>query len=142
MKHWKKCKNNQENLEELIKQQEADIQNCKFKYEQLETDLRASRELTGRLQDEVNVKEQKVISLLPGTEEPIQAAVAELQQQHNKEIKKLENLLSQEEEENVALEEENKKAVEKTSQLMENWKTSRRRTSSRGLSWIPIQHPK
>lgn len=25
-----KCKNNQEKLEEIIKQQEADIQNCKF----------------------------------------------------------------------------------------------------------------
>lgn len=87
------------------------------------------------------MKEQKVISLLPGKEEVIQAAVAELHQQQNKEIKKLENLLSQKEEENVALEEENK-AVEKTSQLMENWKTSRRRTSSRGLSWIPRPHPK
>ncbi|XP_038200582.1 golgin subfamily B member 1 isoform X2 [Arvicola amphibius] len=114
-----KCKEDKKNLEGIIKQQEADIQNCKFNYEQLETDLKASRELTGRLQDEINVKEQKVISLLSGKEEAIQAAIAELQQQHNKEIKKLENLLSQEEEENVALEEENKKAVEKTNQLME-----------------------
>ncbi|CAO2631711.1 Golgin subfamily B member 1 [Lemmus lemmus] len=114
-----KCKENKKNLEGIIKQQEAAIQNCKFNYEQLETDLKASRELTGRLQDEISVKEQKVISLLSGKEEAIQAAVAELHQQHNKEIKKLENLLSQEEEENVALEEENKKAVEKTNQLME-----------------------
>ncbi|XP_075821115.1 golgin subfamily B member 1 isoform X8 [Microtus pennsylvanicus] len=114
-----KCKEDKKNLEGIIKQQEADIQNCKFNYEQLETDLKASKELTGRLQDEINVKEQKVISLLSGKEEAIQAAVAELQQQHNKEIKNLENLLSQEEEENAALEEENKKAVEKTNQLME-----------------------
>ncbi|XP_041528730.1 golgin subfamily B member 1 isoform X2 [Microtus oregoni] len=114
-----KCKEDKKNLEGIIKQQEADIQNCKFNYEQLETDLKASKELTGRLQDEINVKEQKVISLLSGQEEAIQAAVAELQQQHNKEIRNLENLLSQEEEENAALEEENKKAVEKTSQLME-----------------------
>lgn len=37
-------------------------------------------------------------------------AVAELHQQHDKEIKELENLLSQEEEENTVLEEENKKS--------------------------------
>ncbi|CAO2578716.1 Golgin subfamily B member 1 [Lemmus lemmus] len=114
-----KCKENKESLEGIIKQQEADIQNCKFNYEQLKTDLKASRELTGRLQDEIIMNEQKVISLLSGKEAAIQAAVAELHQQHHQETKKLENLLSQMEEENVALEEENKKAVEKTNQLME-----------------------
>ncbi|XP_040606770.1 golgin subfamily B member 1 isoform X2 [Mesocricetus auratus] len=114
-----KCKEHKENLEEIIKQQEADIQNCKFSYEQLETDLKATRELTGRLQDEICMKEQKIISLLSGKEEAVQVAVAELRQQHNKEIKELENLLSQEEEENATLVEENKKAVEKTNQLME-----------------------
>ncbi|XP_052596587.1 golgin subfamily B member 1 isoform X4 [Peromyscus californicus insignis] len=114
-----KCREHKENLEEIIKQREADIQNCKFSYEQLETDLKASRELTRRLHDEIKTKEQKIISLLSGKDEAIQVAVAELQQQHHKEIKELENLLSQEEEENVALEEENKKAIEKTNQLME-----------------------
>ncbi|XP_076404945.1 golgin subfamily B member 1 isoform X6 [Peromyscus maniculatus bairdii] len=114
-----KCREHKENLEGIIKQQEADIQNCKFSYEQLETDLKASRELTRRLDDEIKTKEQKIISLLSSKDEAIQVAVAELQQQHQKEIKELENLLSQEEEENVALEEENKKAIEKTNQLME-----------------------
>ncbi|CAO2579218.1 Golgin subfamily B member 1, partial [Lemmus lemmus] len=77
-----KCKENKENLEGIIKQQEADIQNCTFNYEQLKTDLKASRELTGRLQDEISVNKQKVISLLSGKEAAIQAAVAELYQQH------------------------------------------------------------
>ncbi|XP_047591399.1 golgin subfamily B member 1 isoform X2 [Lutra lutra] len=114
-----KCKENKENLEGIIKQQEADIQNCKFSYEQLEMDLQASRELTSRLHEEINMKEQKIISLLSAKEQAVQVAVAELHQQHNKEIKELENLLLQEEEENVVLEEENKKAVDKTNQLME-----------------------
>lgn len=114
-----KCKEQKENLEGIIRQQEADIQNSKFSYEQLETDLQASRELTSRLHEEINMKEQKMISLLSGKEEAIQVAIAELRQQHDKEIKELENLLSQEEEENIVLEEENKKAVDKTNQLME-----------------------
>ncbi|XP_069331206.1 golgin subfamily B member 1 [Eulemur rufifrons] len=118
-----KCKEDKENLEGIIKQREADIQNCKFSYEQLETDLQASRELTSRLHEEINKKEQKIISLLSDKEEAIQIAIAELHQQHDKEIKELENLLSQEEEENIVLEEENKKAVHKTNQLMETLKT-------------------
>lgn len=118
-----KSKQQEENLEGIIKQQEANIQNCKFSYEQLETDLQASRELTSRLQEEINMKEQKIVSLISGKEEAIQVAIAELQQQHDKEMKELENLLSQEEEENIVLEEENKKAVDKTNQLMETLKT-------------------
>uniref|UniRef100_A0A2R9AQN9 Golgin B1 n=1 Tax=Pan paniscus TaxID=9597 RepID=A0A2R9AQN9_PANPA len=118
-----KCKEQKGNLEGIIRQQEADIQNSKFSYEQLETDLQASRELTSRLHEEINMKEQKIISLLSGKEEAIQVAIAELRQQHDKEIKELENLLSQEEEENIVLEEENKKAVDKTNQLMETLKT-------------------
>ncbi|XP_058411861.1 golgin subfamily B member 1 isoform X2 [Diceros bicornis minor] len=118
-----KCKENKENLEGIIKQQEADIQNQKFSYEQLETDLQASRQLTSRLHEEINMKEQKIISLVSAKEQAIQVAVAELHQQHDKQIKELENLLSQEEEENIVLEEENKKAVDKTNQLMETLKT-------------------
>ncbi|XP_031219670.1 golgin subfamily B member 1 isoform X2 [Mastomys coucha] len=118
-----KYKEHENNLEGIIKQQEADIQNCKFSCEQLETDLKASRELISRLHDEINEKEQKIISLLSGKEEAIQLAVEELHQQHSKEIKELENLLSQEEEENVALEEENKRVLEKTSQLTEALET-------------------
>ncbi|XP_021563297.1 golgin subfamily B member 1, partial [Carlito syrichta] len=116
-----KCKEHKENLEGIIKQQEAEIQNYKFSYEQLETDLHDSRELTSRLHEEINMKEQKIISLLSGTEEAIQVALAEVHQQHYKDIKELEDLLSQEED--IVLEEENKKAVHKTSQLMETLKT-------------------
>ncbi|KAM4888941.1 golgin subfamily B member 1 [Thomomys bottae] len=114
-----KCKEHKENLEGIIKQQEADIQNCKFNCEQLETDLQASRELTGKLHEELNMKEQKIISLLSDKEEAIQIAVAELHQQHDREIKELENLLSQEEEENIVLEEENKKAFDRVNELVE-----------------------
>ncbi|XP_059777007.1 golgin subfamily B member 1 isoform X8 [Balaenoptera ricei] len=121
-----KYKENKENLEGIIKQQEADIQNCKFSYEQLETDLQASRQLTSRLHEEINMKEQKIISLLSAKEQAVQVAVAELHQQHDKEIKELENLLSQEEEENTVLEEENKKAVDKTNQLMETLKNMKK----------------
>ncbi|XP_015107202.1 golgin subfamily B member 1 isoform X2 [Vicugna pacos] len=119
-------KENKENLEGIIKQQEADIQNCKFSYEQLETDLQASKQLISRLHEEINMKEQKIISLLSAKEQAIQVAVAELHQQHDKEIKELENLLSQEEEENTVLEEENKKAVDKTNQLMETLKNMKK----------------
>ncbi|XP_068402738.1 golgin subfamily B member 1 isoform X2 [Eschrichtius robustus] len=121
-----KYKENKENLEEIIKQQEADIQNCKFSYEQVETDLQASRQLTSRLHEEINMKEQMIISLLSAKEQAVQVAVAELHQQHDKEIKELENLLSQEEEENTVLEEENKKAVDKTNQLMETLKNMKK----------------
>ncbi|KAL6029948.1 hypothetical protein STEG23_028876, partial [Scotinomys teguina] len=133
------CKEQKENLEGIIKQQEADIQNCKFSYEQLETDLQASRELTGRLHDEISAKEQKIISLLSGKEEAIQVAVAELHQQHNKEIKELENLLSQEEEENATLEEANRKAIEKTNQLLttlENMKKENREQKAQLDSFV------
>lgn len=121
-----KFKENKENLEGIIKQKEADIQNCKFSYEQLETDLQAARQLTSRLHEEINMKEQKIISLLSAKEQAVQVAVAELHQQHDKEIKELENLLSQEEEENTVLEEENKKAVDRTNQLMEALKNMKK----------------
>ncbi|XP_007942083.1 golgin subfamily B member 1 [Orycteropus afer afer] len=111
-----KCKENKENLEGIVKQQEADIQNFKFSYEQLDTDLQASRELTSRLHEEINMKEQKIISLLSTKEEAIQIAVAELHQQHDKEIKELGNQLSQKEV-------ENQKAVDKANQLVETLNT-------------------
>ncbi|XP_049733642.1 golgin subfamily B member 1 isoform X4 [Elephas maximus indicus] len=117
-----KCKENKESLEEIVKQQEADIRNCKFSYEQLETDLQASRELTSRLHEEINMKEQKIISLLSAKEEAIQVAVSELHQQHDKEIKELETQLSQKEE-------ENKKAVDETSQLLETLNTIKKEST-------------
>ncbi|KAK7805983.1 hypothetical protein U0070_011738, partial [Myodes glareolus] len=77
--------------------------------------------------EEIRVKEENCMALKDQLQQvttcaeelKIRIAKRRLQQQHNKEIQTLENLLSQKEEENVALEEENKKAVEKTSQLME-----------------------
>lgn len=126
-----KCKGNNENLEGIVKQQEADIQNYKFSYEQLETDLQSSRQLTSRLHEEINMKEQKIISLLSAKEQAIQEAVAELHQQYDKEIKELEKLLTQEEEENIVLEEENQKAVVKTNQLIETLKSIKKENMQR-----------
>ncbi|KAH0510951.1 Golgin subfamily B member 1 [Microtus ochrogaster] len=105
------------------KEEEIKEESCMVLKDQLQQMTTRAEELKisiakCQMSDEVNVKEQKVISLLFGKEEAIQPAVAKLHQQYNKEIKKLENPLSQKEEENVALEEENKKAVEKTSQLI------------------------
>ncbi|XP_006864258.1 PREDICTED: golgin subfamily B member 1, partial [Chrysochloris asiatica] len=114
-----KCNESKENLEVIVKQQEADIQHYKFSYEQLDTDLQASRELTSRLHEEINMKEQKIISLLSSKEEAIQVAISELHQQHDKEIKELENKL-------FCKEQDNKKTVDKTSQLMETLNTIRK----------------
>lgn len=113
-----KCKEEKENLEKLIKQQEIYIQDCKLSYEQLETDLQGSKELINRLHEEINIKEQRIISLLSAKEQAIQVAVTELHQQHDKEIKELTNLLSHEEGHSV-LGEENKKTAHKTNQLTE-----------------------
>ncbi|XP_074157464.1 golgin subfamily B member 1 isoform X2 [Sminthopsis crassicaudata] len=118
-----KCKEAKEKLEGIAKQQETDFQNCKFNCEQLEADLQASRDLTGKLHEEISTKDQKIITLLSSKEEAVLLAISELQQQHGKEIKELESHLNQKEEEKAALEDEKKKAVDKTNQLMETMKT-------------------
>nr|XP_058151720.1 golgin subfamily B member 1 isoform X4 [Dasypus novemcinctus] len=126
---FEKCKENKEHLEGIIKQQETDIQNCKFSYEQLETDLQASKELTSRLHEEINLKEQKIISLLSAREEAIQVALSELHQQFDKETKELENQLSQKEEEKTTLQQETKKAIDKTNQLLETLETAKKEST-------------
>ncbi|XP_036600808.1 golgin subfamily B member 1 isoform X2 [Trichosurus vulpecula] len=120
------CKEAKEKLEGIVKQQETDLQNCKFNCEQLEADLQASRDLTGKLHEEISTKEQKIITLLSAKEEAVLLAISELQQQHGKEVKELESQLAQKEEEKAALEDEKKKAVDKTTQLMETMKTVRK----------------
>ncbi|XP_027701089.1 golgin subfamily B member 1 isoform X2 [Vombatus ursinus] len=118
-----KCKEAKEKLEGIVKQQETELQNWKFNCEQLEADLQASRDLTGKLHEEISTKDQKIITLLSAKEEAVLLAVSELQQQHGKEVKELESQLTQKEEEKAALEGEKKKAIDKTSQLMETMKT-------------------
>ncbi|XP_068935738.1 golgin subfamily B member 1 [Petaurus breviceps papuanus] len=118
-----KCKETKEKLEGIVKQQETDLQNSKLNCEHLEADLQASRDLTSRLHEEISTKDQKIITLLSAKEEAVLLAISELQQQHGKEVKELESQLVQKEEENAALEDEKKKAVDKTSQLMETMKT-------------------
>lgn len=121
-----KCKEHEESLEQIIKQQQSDIQSYKLSCEQLESDLKASEELTGKLHEEINVKEQKIMNLLSGKEAAIQAIIADLKDQHDKKIRALENLLCQEEE-------ENKKAVDKTNELMEALKTIKKENMQRKL---------
>ncbi|KAH1185850.1 hypothetical protein KIL84_018599 [Mauremys mutica] len=114
-----------EEMESMVKQQEASIQNCKFNCEQLEADLQASKDLTNKLHKEIGAKDQKIISLLSAKEEAVMIVVSELQQQHSEEVKKLEDRLGKKEEEKVTLENEREKALDKLNHLMETMKITR-----------------
>ncbi|XP_030398984.1 golgin subfamily B member 1 isoform X2 [Gopherus evgoodei] len=114
-----------EEMESMVKQQEASIQNCKFNCEQLEADLQASKDLTNKLHKEIGAKDQKIISLLAAKEEAVMTVVSELQQQHSEEVKKLEDRLGKKEEEKVTLENEREKALDKLNHLMETMKITR-----------------
>uniref|UniRef100_A0A8C0G461 Golgin B1 n=1 Tax=Chelonoidis abingdonii TaxID=106734 RepID=A0A8C0G461_CHEAB len=114
-----------EEMESMVKQQEASIQNCKFNCEQLEADLQASKDLTNKLHKEIGAKDQKIISLLAAKEEAVMTVVSELQQQHSEEVKKLEDRLGKKEEEKVTLENEREKALDKVNHLMETMKITR-----------------
>ncbi|XP_039376334.1 golgin subfamily B member 1 isoform X3 [Mauremys reevesii] len=114
-----------EEMESMVKQQEASIQNCKFNCEQLEADLQASKDLTNKLHKEIGAKDQKIISLLSAKEEAVMTVVSELQQQHSEEVKKLEDRLGKKEEEKVTLENEREKALDKLNHLMETMKITR-----------------
>ncbi|KFZ59609.1 Golgin subfamily B member 1 [Antrostomus carolinensis] len=119
------CELVREELGGMVKQQESSIQNFKFSCEQLEADLKASRDLTNKLHEETSVKDQKIISLLSAKEEAVMAALSELQQQHSEEMKELEHRLSKEEEDKKALENEKNKLLDKLDLLTEKMKISR-----------------
>ncbi|XP_050808512.1 golgin subfamily B member 1 isoform X3 [Gopherus flavomarginatus] len=114
-----------EEMESMVKQQEASIQNCKFNCEQLEADLQASKDLTNKLHKEIGAKDQKIISLLAAKEEAVMTVVSELQQQHSEEVKRLEDRLGKKEEEKVTLKNEREKALDKLNHLMETMKITR-----------------
>ncbi|XP_056366566.1 golgin subfamily B member 1 isoform X2 [Oenanthe melanoleuca] len=120
-----KCELAREDLGTVVKQQETSIQNFKLNCEQLEADLRASKDLTNKLHEETSAKDQKIMSLLSAKEEAVVAALAELQQQHSEEVKELECRLSKEEEDKKALENEKNKFLDKLSNLTEKMKVSR-----------------
>ncbi|NXM85762.1 GOGB1 protein, partial [Oenanthe oenanthe] len=120
-----KCELAREDLGTVVKQQETSIQNFKLNCEQLEADLRASKDLTNKLHEETSAKDQKIMSLLSAKEEAVVAALAELQQQHSEEVKELECRLSKEEEDKKALENEKNKFLDKLSHLTEKMKVSR-----------------
>ncbi|NXC91465.1 GOGB1 protein, partial [Cercotrichas coryphoeus] len=120
-----KCELAREELGTVVKQQETSIQNFKLNCEQLEADLRASKDLTNKLHEETSAKDQKIMSLLSAKEEAVMAALAELQQQHSEEVKEFELRLSKEEEDKKALENEKNKFLDKLSHLTEKMKVSR-----------------
>ncbi|NWV18523.1 GOGB1 protein, partial [Origma solitaria] len=120
-----KCELAREELETVLKQQEASIQNFKLNCEQLEADLQASKDLTNKLHEETSAKDQKIMSLLSAKEEAVMAALAELQQQHSEEMKELECRLSKEEEDKKALENDKNKFLDKLDHLTEKMKISR-----------------
>ncbi|XP_009067570.1 PREDICTED: golgin subfamily B member 1 [Acanthisitta chloris] len=119
------CEQARAELESVVKQQEASIQNFKFSCEQLEADLQVSKDLTNKLHEETSAKDQKIVSLLSAKEEAVVAALSELQQQHSEEIRELEHRLSKEEEDKKALENEKNKFLEKLDHLTEKLKISR-----------------
>ncbi|XP_067417437.1 golgin subfamily B member 1 isoform X2 [Emydura macquarii macquarii] len=114
-----------EEMESIVRQQEASIQNCKFNCEQLEADLQASKDLTNMLHEEIGAKDQKILSLLSAKEEAVMTVVSELQQQHSEEVKKMEDRLDKKEEEKVTLENERQKALDNLNHLMETIKITR-----------------
>uniref|UniRef100_A0A8C3J824 Golgin B1 n=1 Tax=Calidris pygmaea TaxID=425635 RepID=A0A8C3J824_9CHAR len=120
-----KCELVREELRSLVKQQETSIQNFKFSCEQLEADLKASRDLTNKLHEETSAKDQKIISLLSAKEEAVMAALSELQQQHAEEMKEQEHRLRKEEEDKKALENEKNTFRDKLDHLTEKMKISR-----------------
>ncbi|XP_032076524.1 golgin subfamily B member 1 isoform X2 [Thamnophis elegans] len=107
---------------ETVKNQEASLQDCRLSLEQLAADLRASKELTERLHNEISHKEQKIVRLVAAKEEAVAEALLETQEQHKEDLKELENQVAKAEVEKVALEAENAKAQEKVNGLTEKLK--------------------
>ncbi|XP_053108390.1 golgin subfamily B member 1 isoform X2 [Hemicordylus capensis] len=120
-----KCEEARQETEVRVKHQDATLQECRFGREQLEADLRASKELTERLHEEMSSKDQKILSLLASKEEAVAAAVSELQLRHQEELGGLEKRLGQGEEERAALETERTRALEKASRLVGKLKSTR-----------------
>ncbi|XP_035171503.1 golgin subfamily B member 1 isoform X1 [Oxyura jamaicensis] len=114
-----RCELVREELESMVKQQETSIQNFKFSCEQLEADLRASKDLTNKLHEETSAKDQKIITLLSAKEEAVTAALSELQQQYSEEMTLMEDRLTKEEEDKKALENEKNKYLDKLDHLTE-----------------------
>ncbi|KAL8222656.1 UNVERIFIED_CONTAM: hypothetical protein K2H54_077832, partial [Gekko kuhli] len=119
------CQEAREETERTAKRQEADLRECRFRQEQLEADLRSSKELTDKLHEEISSKEQRIVSLLAAREEAVAAAVSESQQRHEEELKEVENRIAKGEEERAALEDERRKALEKADHLLGKLKSAR-----------------
>uniref|UniRef100_A0ACB8FLX8 Uncharacterized protein n=1 Tax=Sphaerodactylus townsendi TaxID=933632 RepID=A0ACB8FLX8_9SAUR len=116
------CQEAREETEKVAKRQEADLRECRFRQEQLERDLRSSKELTDKLHEEISSQEQKMIGLLAAREEAVAAALSASQQRHEEALKEMENRVATGAEERAALEDERRRALEKADRLLEKLK--------------------
>ncbi|XP_060100477.1 golgin subfamily B member 1-like [Heteronotia binoei] len=119
------CKEAREEAEAAAKRQEAALRERRFRQEQLETDLRSSKELTDKLHEEISGKEQRIVSLLAAREEAVAAALSESQRRHEEELKAMESRMAEAVEERAASEDERRKALEKADRLLEKLKSAR-----------------
>nr|XP_034983054.1 golgin subfamily B member 1 [Zootoca vivipara] len=120
-----KCLEEVDRLAATAKSQEADLRESRLSREQLEADLRASKDLTDRLHVEMSIADQKIISLVAAKEEAVSSAVSELQWQHQEELKELEARISRAGEERAASEAEKAKALEKAEHLARKLQSTR-----------------
>lgn len=120
---FRECDSIKEELEAVVKELESEIQNYKFSCEQLQADLQASKELTNKLHEEIESKEQSIIGLLAAKEEAVLSATTELLEQHRIEVKGLEGKLIVAAEEKENLETEKIKQEERLGALTGKMKT-------------------
>uniref|UniRef100_A0A8C7E6Q8 Golgin B1 n=1 Tax=Naja naja TaxID=35670 RepID=A0A8C7E6Q8_NAJNA len=116
---FEECDRARLEMSEAAKRHEASLQDCRLSLEQLEADLGASKELTDRLHNEMSDKEQKMVALVAAKEEAVAKALLESQEQHQEELKDLENQVAKVEAQKVALQADKAKAQDKVKGLVE-----------------------
>ncbi|XP_041057983.1 golgin subfamily B member 1 [Carcharodon carcharias] len=104
-------------LEENLRQREAEVQNYLLTCEQLQSDLQNSKSLTEQLHKETGEKEEKIVSLLAAKEEAVANAIGETQQQHAEEIGRWESQVQRMEEEKSEGEQAVRKLQKETEDL-------------------------
>ncbi|XP_072327322.1 golgin subfamily B member 1-like [Scyliorhinus torazame] len=81
-----KCEKAKGDLDDSLRQREAEVQNYLLTCEQLHSDLQSSKSLTEKLHKETGEKEEKIVSLLAAKEEAVANAISEAQQQLAEEV--------------------------------------------------------
>ncbi|XP_072418880.1 golgin subfamily B member 1-like isoform X1 [Chiloscyllium punctatum] len=111
-------------LEESLRQQEAEAQNYLLTCEQLQSDLQSSKSLTEKLHKEIGEKEEKIVSLLAAKEEAVANAISEAQQQHAEDIRHWESQVQRIEDEKL----ERERTVRKLQKEIEDLDAKLKRT--------------